>query len=199
MKKTLRDRLIVAMFEAIYTKGYHASNLNEILKGLSASKGGMYHHFKSKKELTLCAINEVLDSAVTELWEKPLLEHENDNTIDTLCECISGYAVLTQTKEIAITVEYGCPLNNMIQELSSIDEDFAHALQNIHAKWLEIITHTLQRAQDNGECKTEFDVFNVALFIVSAIEGAISSAKVYNDINYYIKSTNELNIYIKAL
>ena len=187
------------MFQAIYKRGYHASSLNEILKEIGSSKGGMYHHFKSKKELTLVAINEVLDAAVVELWEKPLLDSDTKNTIDTLCECISSYSNLTKSATLPIEVEYGCPLNNMIQELSSIDEEFAVALQNIHAKWLEIITHTLQKALNAGECKSEFDVFSVALFIVSAIEGAISSAKVYNDITYYIRSTDELNRYIKSL
>ena len=52
------------MFEAIYTKGYHASNLNEILKNVNISKGGLYHHFISKKELTLASIEEVLGDAI---------------------------------------------------------------------------------------------------------------------------------------
>jgi len=64
MRNDLRQKLIYAMFEAIYTKGYHASNLNEILKNVNISKGGLYHHFISKKELTLASIEEVLGDAI---------------------------------------------------------------------------------------------------------------------------------------
>jgi len=199
LKTDLKHRLIEAMFQAIYTKGYHASNLNAILKELGTSKGGMYHHFSSKKELTLAAINQVLNRAIEELWEKPLLEEENEHTLTALTHCIASYAYLADDKDALIKVEFGCPLNNMIQELSGIDEAFSKALQQVHIKWHEIIVHTLQKAKNRGECQSDFDIFSVALFIMSAIEGAISSAKVFQDISYYTNSTKELNSYILKL
>jgi len=199
MQIDLRHRLIEAMFEAIYTKGYHASNLNAILKDVGTSKGGMYHYFSSKKELTLCAIDEVLNRAIEELWEKPLLEEEREHTLTALTHCINDYATLAEDENAQIKVEFGCPLNNMIQELSVIDDDFASALQLVHGKWHEIIVHTLQKAKDRGECRSDFDIYDVALFIMSAIEGSISSAKVFQDISYYKQSTKVLNHYILAL
>lgn len=197
MKNDLRQKLIHAMFEAIYTKGYHASNLNEILKNAGISKGGLYHHFTSKKELSIAAIEEVLGNAISELWEKPL-EVEKDY-VKNLILCIRGFSHLAEDETRHFDIKFGCPLNNMIQELSSIDEDFATSLQKIYSRWHEVLQNALDNAKNADECQTNFNTADVSLFIISSIEGAISSAKVFQDISYYNRASQELIAYIKGL
>ncbi len=197
MKNDLRKKLIHAMFEAIYTKGYHASNLNEILKNAGISKGGLYHHFSSKQELTIAAIEEVLGEAIFELWEKPL--EVEDNYIKNIVTCIRNFSHLSESKDTPFDVKYGCPLNNMIQELSVIDEAFSEALQKVYTKWHAVLQKALENAKDSDECRSNFNAEDVALFIISAIEGAISSAKVFQDISYYNRASQELIAYIKGL
>ncbi|MDF1881828.1 TetR/AcrR family transcriptional regulator [Sulfurimonas sp. MAG313] len=197
MKIDLREKLINAMFEAIYTKGYHASNLNDILKNAGISKGGLYHHFTSKKELSIAAIEEVLGKAISELWEKPL--DVKENYIKNIVACIRSFSHLNEDENTSFDVKFGCPLNNMIQELSVIDDDFASALQNIHIKWHEVLQKALENAKDSDECRSNFNAPDVALFIIASIEGAISSAKVFQNISYYNRSSQELIAYIKGL
>jgi len=197
MKNDLRQKLIHAMFEAIYTKGYHASNLNEILKNAGISKGGLYHHFASKKELTIASIEEVLGNAIAELWENPL-EVEKDY-LKTLISCIRGFSTLAEDATTPFNVKFGCPLNNMIQELSFIDADFAAALQKVYSRWHEVLQKALENAKNADECKTNFNTADVSLFIISSIEGSISSAKVFQDISYYNRASQELIAYIKGL
>lgn len=197
MKNDLREKLINAMFEAIYTKGYHASNLNEILKNAGISKGGLYHHFASKKELTIAAIEEVLGKSIFELWEKPLEVEEN--YIKNIVACIRNFSHMSENETTPFDVKFGCPLNNMVQELSVIDDEFALALQNIHKRWHEVLQHALENAKDSDECRSNFNAADVSLFIISSIEGAISSAKVFQDISYYNRSSQELIAYIKGL
>jgi len=197
MKNDLREKLINAMFEAIYTKGYHASNLNEILKNAEISKGGLYHHFASKKELTIAAIEEVLGNAIFELWEKPLEVEEN--YIKNIVACIRNFSHMSENETTPFNVKFGCPLNNMIQELSVIDDDFAVALQNVHKRWHEVLQRALENAKDSDECRSNFNAADVSLFIIASIEGAISSAKVFQDISYYNRSSQELIAYIKGL
>ncbi len=197
MKNDLRDKLITAMFEAIYTKGYHASNLNEILKNSEISKGGLYHHFASKKELTIASIEEVLGKTIFELWERPLGVKEN--YIKSIVACIRNFSHISEQEGGFLEVKFGCPLNNMIQELSVIDDDFALALQGIHKKWHRVLQKALENAKDSDECRSNFNTADVPLFIIASIEGAISSAKVFQDISYYNRSSQELIAYIKGL
>jgi len=87
----------------------------------------------------------------------------------------------------------------MIQELSFIDDDFAIALQNVYKRWHEVLKRALEDAQSAGECSADFNSGDEALFIISSIEGSISSAKVFQDLSYYERSTRGLISYIKAL
>ncbi len=197
MKNDLRTKLIHAMFEAIYTRGYHASNLNEILKNAGISKGGLYHHFSSKQELTIAAIEEVLGNAIFELWEKPL--QVDDNYIKNIVSCIRDFSHMSEDEATPFDVKFGCPLNNMIQELSVIDDAFAEALQKVHKQWHAVLQKALENAKDSDECRSNFNADDVALFIIASIEGAISSAKVFQDISYYNRVSQELIAYIKGL
>ncbi len=197
MKADIRTKLITAMFEALYTKGYHASNLNQILKDAGISKGGLYHHFSSKKELTLSAINEVLSQALDFLWNKPL--DVNSDYIEALINTIESVEAFSQDSSLLFSVEFGCPLNNTISELSAIDKDFALLLQSLYNRWRERIELTLTQAKEAKETNREFNTTEEALFIIASIEGAISSAKLYNDINLYKQSITPLIRYIKTL
>jgi TetR/AcrR family transcriptional repressor of nem operon len=197
MKSDLREKLIYAMFEAIYTKGYHASNLNEILKNAGISKGGLYHHFNSKKELTIAAIHEVLGDAMNMLWEKPL--DVKADYLEAIIGCIRAFKYVSEDENSPINVEYGCPLNNMVQELSFIDEDFATALQEVHQQWHGLLEQALEKAKQIGECASSLDTDATALFIIASIEGAISAAKLFKDIRYYEQATAVLIQYIQTL
>ncbi len=48
---TLRDKIIDAAYELFGSKGYENTSVAQIIEVAGASKGGFYHHFKSKEEI----------------------------------------------------------------------------------------------------------------------------------------------------
>lgn len=59
-KQPTREKLLDITFEEVYIHGYAATSVDTILKKAGITKGSMYHHFKSKKELVLAMIEERL-------------------------------------------------------------------------------------------------------------------------------------------
>ena len=47
----LKDRIVEAAYELFGEKGYDRTSVAEIIEKAGASKGGFYHHFKSKEEI----------------------------------------------------------------------------------------------------------------------------------------------------
>ncbi|HIC44486.1 MAG TPA: hypothetical protein EYO73_09475, partial [Sulfurimonas sp.] len=121
------------------------------------------------------------------------------NYIKSIVACIRNFSHMSEDKNVSFDIKFGCPLNNMIQELSVIDNDFTIALQNVHKRWHEVLQKALEDAKNSDECRSNFNAADVALFIIASIEGAISSAKVFQDISYYNRSSQELIAYIKGL
>lgn len=193
----VKNKLIETMFNSLYTKGYSASKLNDILSISGVSKGGMYHHFKSKKDLALASIELVLGGAIYELWDKPL-DVEN-NIIDAIVSCIDSFERFTLDESNPFSVKNGCPLNNLSSELSGVDDDFAKAISAIYENWQDALIIALQKAKNLGEIKDDVDEYNISIFLISSIEGSIASAKVHNSIEIYKSSTSELKKYIYNL
>ncbi len=54
------SEIIRAAVEVFVEKGYEGASMNTIANGAGISKGGLYHHFKSKDEILLAANNEYM-------------------------------------------------------------------------------------------------------------------------------------------
>jgi AcrR family transcriptional regulator len=48
---TLKEKIVDAAYELFGEKGYEKTSVTEIIDRAGASKGGFYHHFKSKEEI----------------------------------------------------------------------------------------------------------------------------------------------------
>ena len=74
-------------------------------------------------------------------------------------------------------VKLGCPLNNLLQEMSPVDNDFRHALNAVLEEWRSCIALALQRGQTLGQIRHDIHPDHIALFVVAALEGCIGIAK----------------------
>lgn len=174
MKETTRQKLIDATFEAVFSHGYQGAALADILKNANVHKGSMYHYFGSKKEMALAAIQERVSARNLEKYGKIL-------------ELKSGYLeeFIKTLKDTEVRdFRRGCPIANLIQEMSNLDEDFDHTMKSIYEEFRDYIQRILQKAIDVKEMK-ECDTEKLALFIVSTVEGAILSAKASGDVKDY--------------
>lgn len=193
--QNLRQKLIETMFVALYTKGYHALNLNQLLADAGTSKGGMYHHFTSKKALALESIETVLGAYIERVWIIPLKQSENP--LQKLYDLIKALSSAPIGKSIALDFHYGCPINNFIQELSAIDEDFSLLLRKLIENWKNSIMKSLMRVRKN--LRIDVDIEHSSAFIIASIEGAFSYAKVYNSKDEFDILMQQLIEYVKSL
>lgn len=74
-------------------------------------------------------------------------------------------------------VRGGCPLNNLAQEMSPLDERFRERLAKVFRAWQEGIATVLRRGQLEGTVRRDLDADETASFLVAMYEGYISLAK----------------------
>ena len=51
-----RERLVTAMSELMWERGYAATSPREVRERSGVGQGSMYHHFPSKRDLALAAL-----------------------------------------------------------------------------------------------------------------------------------------------
>lgn len=165
-----RQTLLAAAFEEIHRSGFRAASLDAILETTGVTKGALYHHFGSKAELGYAVVEEVIKPFVEAGW-KPLLQAEDCVSVAlSLCKQLAQ-----QRSERAI--ECGCPFNNLINEMSPVDEGFRVRLQQILDDWRAGLIQALKAGQLRDVVRKNVEPAAAAAFIIGSIEGCVGMAK----------------------
>jgi len=167
-----RRKLLEAAFEEIHRHGFQAASIANILEHTGLTKGALYHHFPTKQDLGLAVIDEVIGARLEERVFGPL--RTSRTPMATLLEVIGGSLGRYRDTE---AIRLGCPLNNLMQEMSPLDDAFKQRLNGILATWGRTVEDALSRARRAGGLRAGVDCRAAALFIVSAWEGCIGIAK----------------------
>jgi TetR/AcrR family transcriptional regulator, transcriptional repressor for nem operon len=188
-----RDKILQSAFCEIHRQGFQAASLANILQDTNLTKGALYHHFPTKQALGLAVIDEVIKEQFEALLFKPL--RESDHPIELLLDSIANI----NSKVPADFILHGCPLNNLMQEMSALDALFQAQLSSILEIWKKTIEDALVRGKKMGEIRKEIDHKSAALFIVSAWEGCIGVAKNMQSPKAFEICMMQLHGYIRGL
>ncbi len=188
-----RQKILDVAFEEILLKGYQGLRVDQVLKMTNLTKGAFYHHFASKQALGHAVIDEVLRPWIVEKWVEPLKHFKNP--VDDLIE------MLTEARqEINMTeLHTGCPLNNLTQEMSPLDESFRVRITEIWKLWHGALSDAFDRGQVNGFIRQDVKPNNVARFLIAAMEGIIGQCKCYMNDQAFDEAGECLKDYIKSL
>ncbi len=186
-----RERLLNAAFEEVYHSGFRGSDMNAILARAGVTKGALYHHFSGKEALGHAVIEKVIARITQDKWLAPL--DDVDDPIDALI------GILDDTGTSDAEVNGGCPLNNLAQEMSPLDEGFRLRLSEIFTNWIGGVTDALRLGQINGKVRRDIDPRETATFFVASYEGYISLAKTAQDSRVLMSGLKQLHIYLDGL
>lgn len=188
-----RDKLLQSAFCEIHRQGFQAASIANILQDTGLTKGALYHHFPTKQALGLAVIDEVIKERLEGLIFKPL--RESERPVEMLLEIIA-----TIDKKVpADFIMLGCPLNNLMQEMSPLDELFQARIGGVLGVWKETVEGALKRGQKQGEIRAEVDYKAAALFVVSAWEGCIGVAKSMQSPEVFGICMKQLYSYVQGL
>lgn len=170
-KEPTRQRILQAAFCEIHKHGYQGMRVEQILASTGLAKGALYHHFENKQALGYAVVDELLHPYVSQSWGESL--EETRDPISALQEALRKMSTRHSEKEISL----GCPLNNLTQEMSGLDDGFHERLQRIYSDWTRAIAAALRRGQNHNTVRADINSDDVALFIVSSTQGVLGAAK----------------------
>lgn len=183
----------MSAFCEIHRQGFQAASIANILQDTGLTKGALYHHFPTKQALGLAVIDEVIKGRLDGLIFSRL--RESERPVETLLDIIA-----TIDKKVPSDfVMLGCPLNNLMQEMSALDELFQEQLGGVLGIWQKTVEDALKRGQKQGEIRSDVNYKAAALFIVSAWEGCIGVAKNMQSPKAFSICMQQLHGYVQGL
>jgi len=195
MSKAANTRFTILnkAFELIYSKGYQTTSIDDIIATTQVTKGAFYYHFKTKDEMGIAIIEEILKPVMLENFIKPI---ENSvNPLDDLYNMIS-YLLL---EDPFLQVKYGCPVGNLTQEMTPWNNQFSKALTELVDQWKNTIVNIVANAQKSGLIKKDVDGNQVAFFIMSGYWGIRNFGKLQDNNSSYIVYLKEFRNYLNSL
>lgn len=187
-----RERILQAGFEEMYQHGFQGMRVDAVLQKTQLAKGALYHHFPNKKSLGYAIVEEILFAHTKELAD---VLHAEGDPIEGNCKALMHICERATEEEIAL----GCPVNNLSQEMSGLDEGFKERLCGIYTHWAESISGSLKLGQEKGLVRADVDTEVAAGFIISSFQGITGAAKCMGSKEVLLTLTTVLCDYIKTL
>ena len=181
-------------YDEFYERGFLNGSINQIIKKARATKGGFFHHFPDKKTLGYAVVEEVLYPQLRESWLEPLA-----NSMDPIAEFKNLYGKAMSGEIKGMRIRQGCPINNLSQEMSALDEGFRKRIERMYEEWRGAFAAALVRGIQARKVKKSISPDNIAIFVVAAHTGIIGAAKNSQSPKLMMKAGEVLFAYLDTL
>lgn len=188
-----RQKMLEAAFAEIHKNGFQAASLSQILAETGLTKGALYHHFPDKKALGLAVIEEVIRPFMAAMMFAPM--RDTEQPLASLQALLKSKTMFNCPEQVML----GCPLNNLMQEMSPVDETFRVRLNALFQDWVDVVAAALKRGQQGGEVRPDVAADETAFFIVSALEGCIGMSKNTQSVSAFRGCMKQLGSYLETL
>lgn len=175
-------------------KGYAGTSLMDMTKVTGLTKGGIYGNFENKDEVAVAAFDYNFGN-VTQYIRARILATEHS---------IERLLVYPQVYRDFLKIPFlqpGCPILNTSTEADDTHPQLRERAAAALAFWKKSIENQVKRGIARGEIKKGTDPTEIAVLIVSMIEGAVMQAKVAQRstelriaMNYLVKIINALKL-----
>jgi len=174
-KETTRATIIREGARLIHRKGYNATGLSDILTAARVPKGSFYFYFKNKEDFGLAVIDHYAEAIVA--MGSSYLGDINRPPMQRLAAFMDGFTDVFAKMDFTC----GCPIGNLMQEMSDLNEAFRERVGRVYALMVEAIAQCLAEAKEQGDIPEDLDAAQTAQFILNSWEGAIMHMKLVKD------------------
>jgi TetR/AcrR family transcriptional regulator, transcriptional repressor for nem operon len=188
-----RERLLQAGFQEVFRSGFQSASIDTILADTNVTKGALYHHFDSKEDLGHAIIEEIIAGFPRDRWLLPLQRSRDKDPIAALIGILRAIPARRED------VSGGCPLVNLAQEMSALDEQFRKRLEAIFHAWQKGISAALRRGQSQGTVRRDLVPEQTAGFLIAMVEGYEVLAKNAQDAKVWNAGVKNIVGWLKSL
>ncbi len=188
-----RHEILNAAFDEIYGNGFHATSLDTILDRTELTKGALFHQFASKLELGYAVVDEIIVPMTRARWIAPLAAF--DNPLEGIIHLVERNV----RDEPQAKLDRGCPLGNLIQEMSNSDVEFRRRLRRCVEIWIEGVAEHVERGRRAGHVRRSVKPRAVGEYVVVTLEGIFAVVKGMRDKSVVPTFVSSMRTYFAAL
>ena len=188
-----RDKLLDAALHVIRSKGYVATTVDDLCHAAGVTKGSFFHHFKSKEDLALAAVDH-WNVMTGGLFASAPFQAPTDPR-DRVLGYIDFRAEILQGE----LPDFTCLLGTMVQETFETHPRIRDACEHgitLHAR---VVAADIAAAKAQYAPDAPWQPEDVALYTQAAIQGAFILAKARGSAEIAANCVAHLRRYVASL
>ena len=189
-----RQKILAAAFAEFYKNGFQGGSLNQIVEAADVTKGALFHHFAGKQELGYAVVDDIIVPILKQRWLDPLAG--STNPVADLKRAFRQF--VKEDIETGSFVQ-GCPLNNLAQEMSPLDEGFRKRIDKLYLAWRKCVAEALAEGIKTGKVRKDISPRDAAALVVAAQMGIWGTGKSSRSKELMVQAGEALCGYLDSL
>ena len=188
-----RARLLEAARDVIRAKGYTATTVDDICAEAKVSKGSFFHHFATKEELGVAAI-EAFDAMATAIFAEAPYTRLRDPR-----DRVLGYVDFRSAILQGDIAQYTCLMGTTVQETYATHPDLRAACDRGMSAHIAVLVRDIEAAKKRYAPTATWTAESVGYFMQSVLQGAFIYAKVKQGPEVAVECLAHLRRYLEGL
>jgi AcrR family transcriptional regulator len=170
-----KDIALQSAFTLFLTKGFQATSMDDIVAHSKVSKTNIYYYFKSKEELLLTTVDQLITHYEQRIHQ--ILSHSDTTVLEKLEALL---IILTDNTEQNNFLG-GCPFLTLYTQTPLEAIEVRERIKSFFEQQFQAVELILAEGISKKELKKELPIKQTAALIVSSIEGALFLAQASNN------------------
>jgi TetR/AcrR family transcriptional regulator, transcriptional repressor for nem operon len=189
-----RRKILEAAFAEFYKHGFQGGSLNHIVEVAGATKGALFYHFTGKQELGYAVVEEVIGPLLAQSWLDAI-----EDSDDPITDLKRAFRHFVKASIKSGSYLQGCPLNNLAQEMSPLDEGFRKRIDRLYRNWRKRYAAVLAAGMKTGKVRKDAVPQQVAALVVAAQMGTWGTGKSSRDPQLMTQAGEAVCGYLESL
>jgi TetR/AcrR family transcriptional regulator, transcriptional repressor for nem operon len=166
-----RTQLLDAARDVIRAKGYTATTVDDICAAAGVTKGSLFHHFASKEQLGIAAIEQFGAMAASLFGSAPYRELPDPR------DRVLGYVDFRASLLHGDIAQYTCLMGTSVQEVHATHPDIRAACDQVMSAHVAELVQDIEAAKQKYAPDATWSAQSVGYFMQSVVQGAFIFAK----------------------
>jgi TetR/AcrR family transcriptional regulator, transcriptional repressor for nem operon len=192
-KSSAKTKILDVALKVIRAKGYAATTVDDLCAASDVTKGAFFHHFKSKEDLGVAAVQHWSDVTGELFAAAPYHRHADP------LERVLGYLEFRKQLLTGDVAEFTCLVGTMVQETFKSSPAIRAACEASISEHAAKIDTSIAEAMRQRGLRAEWTAKSLALHTQAVLQGAFILAKAKGDAKFAAASIDHLRRYIEYL
>lgn len=188
-----QTRLVDAAARLFHEQGFNGTGISTILREAGVNSGSLYHFYPSKEALLVAVLERY-----THLLRPIVMEPVERATTDPIERV---FALFAQYRGWLAPIGFaqGCPIGNLALEVGDSSPQARELIKRNFEGWYGSVRWWLEAAVDAGRLPDRIDRAQLAVFVLTVLEGAIMQARAAQSPQPFDDSVAQLRSYFELL